>query len=255
MNKKEVKAKMKVLGICVIIPTYNNERTLKAVVNSCLEWSSSVIVVNDGSTDSTSSILSSFTSDQIAVVQYPTNRGKGYAIRKGFAYARQQHYEYALTMDADGQHTADDISKFVEAILQHPQALIMGSRDIQAKNMPGKSTFANKFSNFWFTVQTLQKLPDTQTGYRLYPLHRMGKLWWVTSRYEAELEMLVFAAWHNVKIVPIPVNVYYPPAEERVSHFRPGMDFFRISLLNTVLCLLALVYGAPCMLVHKLLNK
>lgn len=102
--------------------------------------------------------------------------------------------------------------------------------------MPGTNTFANKFSNFWFAVQTGIRLPDTQTGMRIYPLQRLHGLSLLTSRYEAELELLVFAAWSNEKIIPVPVRVYYPSAEERISHFRPAYDFTRISILNTFLC-------------------
>ena len=80
-------------------------------------------------------------------------------------------------------------------------------------------------------------------------------MWWVASRYEAELERLVFAAWHGIKRVPVSINVYYPPVGERVSHFRPGMDFFRISVLNTVLCVLAVLYGGPRMLISRIFFK
>ena len=73
--------------------------------------------------------------------------------------------------------------------------------------MPRKNTFANKFSNFWFYVQTGKALEDTQTGYRLYPLHKLYGVGLLTSRYEAELELLVFASWHGVELVSIPVNV------------------------------------------------
>ncbi len=251
----DTKRQMRQLGICIIIPTYNNETTIGHVVDSCREWTDDIVVVNDGSTDTTGHILSSYAKEGITIVEYTPNKGKGNALKKGFQYAKAQHYEYALTIDADGQHSAKDIPSFIETISQHPHSLVMGSRNIQADNMPKKNTFANKFSNFWFTVQTLRRIPDTQTGYRLYPLSYMGNLWWVTSKYEAELELLVFAAWHGVKIIPIPVHVFYPSAEKRVSHFRPGMDFFRISVTNTILCLLAIVYGGPRMLLNKLLGK
>ena len=101
------------------------------------------------------------------------------------------------------------------------------------------------------TVQTCRRVPDTQTGFRLYPLRKLWGYRLLTARYEAELELLVFAAWHGVAIHSIPVDVYYPPAEERVSHFRPGADFARISALNTLLCGLAVVYGLPCWLWRK----
>ena len=83
----------------------------------------------------------------------------------------------------------------------------------------------------------------------------MGNMRLFTSRYEAELELLVFSAWRGIDIVPLPIHVYYPPAEERVSHFRPGPDFARISLLNTCLCFIAILYGYPSMFIRKVLKK
>ena len=106
-------------------------------------------------------------------------------------------------------------------------------------------TFANRFSNFWFALQTLQRLPDTQSGLRVYPLQRLHGLRWMSARYEAELTLLVFSAWAGVKLLPVPVSVYYPPRDQRVTHFRPGRDFTRISVLNTLLCFLMVVYGWP----------
>lgn len=252
----QVKEQMKNLGICVIVPTYNNSGTLQSVIDSCLEWTPFLVIVNDGSTDNTGHLLSFYADNEaVEVVGYSQNKGKGHALRVGFAYARSNGFRYAITIDADGQHFASDIPVFVKAIMDTPDALVIGSRDITAKNMPAGNTFANKFSNFWFKVQTCKSLPDTQTGYRLYPLKQMGTMWWVTSRYEAELEMLVFAAWHGIKLVPVSINVYYPPVGERVSHFRPGMDFFRISVLNTVLCVLAVLYGGPRMLISRIFFK
>ena len=251
----DIRRCMRELQICVLIPTYNNAGTLAAVIDDCRRWTDAVLVVNDGSTDTTDTVLSAYAAQGVRIVSYPHNRGKGYALKQGFACARSHGFRYAITMDADGQHFAADIPHFVDAIAARPDALIVGSRDITAENMPTGNTFANRFSNFWFRVQTLQVLPDTQTGYRLYPLARMGRMWWLTSRYEAELEMLVYAAWHGIPLVSIPVRVYYPPAGERVSHFRPTADFLRISLLNTVLCFLAVVYGGPRMLLTKLINR
>jgi 1-acyl-sn-glycerol-3-phosphate acyltransferase len=159
-------------------------------------------------------------------------------------------YDYAATIDSDGQHYPEDLPRLVAALIPNPGALIVGSRGLKQENMPGKNTFANRFSNFWFTVQTGRALPDTQTGFRIYPLRRLTGLSLLTSRYEAELELLVFSAWRGTPLVAVPIRVYYPPREERVSHFRPALDFTRISILNTALCLLALVYGWPRRLLH-----
>lgn len=240
------------LKICAVIPTYNNAGTLASVLDGVYKYISEIIIVNDGSTDSTSALLAA-SKLKFTLIEFASNRGKGAALKAGLRKARELGFDYALTIDSDGQHFPSDIPAFMDAISENPDALILGSRNLQAENMPSGSTFANRFSNFWFTVQTAKKLPDTQTGFRAYPLKRLPALGILTRRYEAELELLVFSAWRGVKIVPVPVRVIYP--EDRVSSFRPGADFTRISILNTILCLLAIIYGYPRMLIHKILNK
>lgn len=246
------KQQLRARGICVVIPTYNNAPTLERVVRETLWECDDVIVVNDGSTDATAEILAGI--ENITIVSYPKNRGKGYALRLGFLKALQLGFAYAITLDSDGQHYPSDISLFLKASKQHPGALLLGSRDETQIDRSKGSSFANKFSNFWFRLQTGCNMPDTQTGYRLYPLKKLHGLRLLTSRYEAELELLVFASWHGVRLVSTPVNVYYPPREERISHFRPTADFARISLLNTILCLLAIVYGLPLRLGRKVMT-
>ena len=238
--------------ICVVMPTYNNGGTLRDVVERVLERCANVIVVNDGCTDNSAEILASL-ADRITVVDYGRNRGKGYALKQGFRKAKALDFDYAITIDSDGQHFPEDIPLFLDALEKHPGALIVGSRNLSQENMPGKNTFANKFSNFWFKLQTWIDLPDTQTGYRLYPLKRLPRIF--SARYEAELSLLVFSAWRGTDLVPIKVNVFYPKAEERVTHFRPFWDFFRISVLNTILCLVAIVYGWPSRLIHKIFGR
>lgn len=230
-------------GICVIIPTYNNEGTIVDVVRRTQMQCQDVIVVNDGSTDKTSDLLHGLSN--ITIVEYSENKGKGIALREGFKKAIRMGFSYAITLDSDGQHYPEDIPLFLDGNKRHPGAIIMGQRKLDGVDRSKGSKFANAFSNFWFCVQTLHYIPDTQTGYRLYPLKKLYGLSFLTSRYEAELELIVWASWHGVQIYPIPVNVYYPPRQERVSHFRPGLDFTRISVLNTILSLLAIVYGWP----------
>ncbi len=239
-------------GICVVIPTYNNAGTIERVVVDTLKECMDVIVVNDGSTDNTSAILHSIKG--LKIIEYDKNRGKGYALKKGFEYALQMDFSYAITLDGDGQHYPYDIKLFLEANQKKPGTLIIGSRKLEGIKRSKGSSFANKFSNFWFYIQTGRYLPDTQTGYRLYPLKKIYGLGLLTSRYEAELELLVLASWHGIELVPIDINVYYPPKDQRVSHFRPGKDFARISFLNTILCFLAIIYGLPLRIFRWLAN-
>lgn len=230
-------------GVCVVIPTYNNAGTVADVVSRAREQCADVFVVLDGCTDGTEALLLEMPVRRIVL---PRNGGKGKALKAGFRAALEAGFAYAITLDADGQHYPEDIPLFLEANRVHPGALIVGERQgLKDAERSGGSRFANAFSNFWFFVQTLRPLRDTQTGYRLYPLRHLHGLTLLTSRYEAELELLVFSAWHGTPLKSLPVRVYYPPREERVSHFRPGRDFLRITLLNTVLCLLALIYGLP----------
>ena len=253
MNRSDdiaTQTKMRQMKVCIVMPTYNNGGTLHDMVERVLAYCADVIVVNDGCTDNSAEILASF-GNAITVVDYDKNRGKGFALKQGFKKAKQLGFDYALTIDSDGQHFPEDIPLFVNALEKNKEALIVGSRNLNQENMPGGNTFANKFSNFWFKVQTGIDLPDTQTGFRLYPLRRLPKIF--SSRYEAELALLVFSAWRGIDLIPVKINVLYP--EDRVTHFRPFWDFFRISVLNTLLCLVAVVYGWPSRLIHKLLRR
>lgn len=233
--------------VCAVIPTYQNAKTLLKVVADVHRVVDTVFVVDDGSNDGTAALLDKATGNERPekVLTHPKNYGKGAALKTGLTYARQQGFRYAVTVDADGQHRADDIPALLKAVEEEPDGLAIGSRGLQHENMPAKSTFANRFSNFWFALQTLQRLPDTQSGLRVYPLRRLHGLRWMSARYEAELTLLVFSAWAGVKLLPVPVSVYYPPRDQRVTHFRPGRDFTRISVLNTLLCFLMVVYGWP----------
>jgi glycosyltransferase involved in cell wall biosynthesis len=246
------------MNFCTLIPTYNNGKTLGNIIERTLTVCNDIVVVNDGSTDNTAEILGTFSENKnITVVSYPNNKGKGYALRLGLQKARELGFDYAVTVDSDGQHFPEDIPLLLEAAknANWSRILVVGSRNLKAEGMPEKNIFANNFSNFWFKVQTLHKLPDTQTGFRLYSLHNLPNLKILTRRYETELELLVFSAWRNVKLIPTQVRVYYPPKEERVSHFRPFADFTRISILNTFLCFAALLYGYPSMLIRSLIRK
>jgi glycosyltransferase involved in cell wall biosynthesis len=240
------------LQCCVIVPTYNNAPTLQAVIDDVLQYVAKVIIVNDGATDTTSGILAS--NNAVTVISYSTNKGKGFALKQGFKRASAMGFRYAITIDSDGQHRGSDIPAFLDKIQQCPDSLIVGSRLLSQENMPDGNTFANKFSNFWYRLQTGINLPDTQSGFRLYPLNKLAGMHFVTSRYEAELEILVRAAWKGINVCDVAISVYYPPPDERVTHFRPFWDFFRISVLNTFFTLIAFLYAYPVKWISKLLR-
>ena len=252
IDKKAIEKRMFDLDICVIIPTYNNARTLADVVSSVLDYTGSIIIVNDGSTDTTEEILKHY--DYLSIISYGHNRGKGYALKCGFQIAEKLGYRYAITMDSDGQHFASDLATFVDVIEQNPDVFIAGQR-ITKGEMPTQNSFANKLSSFWGNVLTLNKLRDTQNGFRLYPLWEMNGMQPFFNRYEAEFELMVRCAWKGIPIITAVTRVYYPPAEERVSHFRPGTDFLRITGVNILFVFLAIFYGYPSMFYHRFIAR
>lgn len=243
--------------VCAVIPTYCNAGTLSDIVLRVSRFIPDIIVVNDGSNDSTLQVLEECSARVagLSVISYGRNMGKGHALRTGLVEAGRRGFRYALTIDSDGQHYPEDIPVFLKETGHSPDTLVTGVRTLDRTAVSGGSRFANSFSNFWFRLQTGVALGDTQCGYRMYPLRRLRGLGLITSRYEAELELLVFSAWAGVRIAGVPVRVYYPPAQERISHFRPVYDFVRISILNVVLCAGALLYGWPVKLLRMLTGK
>jgi len=244
--------RMNKLKCCVIVPTYNNYKTLKRVLDGILLQTSNVIIVNDGSTDATKNILAGY--QDLVQIHLEKNKGKGNALRQGFKKAKELGYNFAITIDSDGQHFPEDIPVFLNHLEQENQpVLLIGSRNMAQEGIPKKSSFGNKFSNFWFWFETGNKLQDTQSGYRLYPLNRIPEDFY-TNKFEFEIEIIVRSSWKGVAVKNIPVQVLYD-VNERVSHFRPFKDFTRISILNTVLVAIAIFYIKPRDFFRKLKKK
>ena len=243
MGLSETALEFKRYKVAVLMPTYNNELTVGKVISDVLRFTEDVIIVNDGSTDSTAQILQNF--PQADVIGYPVNKGKGYALRTGFRHALGRGFDYVITIDSDGQHFAEDLPRFLDKLTANPSAIIMGVRNMAQAGIPGKSSFGHKFSNFWFWVETGITMNDTQSGYRLYPIRQISGIRFITRKFEFEIEVMVRAVWSGIRMEEVPVKIFYARREERISHFRPFKDFTRISILNTVLVTIALLYIKP----------
>ncbi len=244
---------MNILDIngCVIVPTYNNEKTLSRVLEGIIKIvpADRLIVINDGCTDSSAEILEKY-KYQILLLENKINKGKGYSLKSGLRKAIDLGFDYAITIDSDGQHFPEEIPSFIQKCKEMPNHIIMGTRNMSQEGVPGKSSFGNKFSNFWFRVETFISLPDTQTGFRLYPLQHLKQMRLYTNKFEFEVEIIVRSAWKNIGFISLPIKVLYDK-NERVSHFRPGRDFFRISVLNSLLVIYAFLFFYP----RKLFSK
>jgi glycosyltransferase involved in cell wall biosynthesis len=213
----------------IIIPVYNHEHMIGEVIGQTLQLGLPVLVVDDGSTDSTAAILDAIAG--ITILRHPENRGKGAAIRTGFAAAVARDCDWALTLDGDGQHNPEDVWPLLEAVKVGPRRVILGRRqDMDTQpHVPWTSSFGRKFSNFWVWVAGGPRVKDSQSGFRLYPLPEALQLSVQARRYQFEVEILVKAQRQGIPTTEVPVRVIYQKRGNRVSHFRPWRDFLRNS--------------------------
>ncbi|MCC6465429.1 MAG: DUF2062 domain-containing protein [Planctomycetes bacterium] len=229
-------------GYCVVVPTYNNRGTVLDVVRRVRAMAETVIVVDDGCTDGTAELLKD---EPVVHLRHARNRGKGAALRTGFAKALELGYTHAVTLDSDGQHFPEEISKLVEASRGTPDAVVIGVRDMSGEHVPGRSSFGRMFSNFWLRVATGLDAGDTQSGFRVYPLRHVTRVVTVFRRFTYECEVIIRMAWGGCPILSVPVQVYYPPKEIRVSHFNPFWDNVRFSCLYIYMCFRQLLVPWP----------
>lgn len=213
---------------CVAIPVYNNAGTIRDVVARVEAVTNDLLVVDDGSTD----LDVAKALPGIETIRLPRNQGKGAAILAAAAVLAPRGYDYMITLDADGQHYPEDLPRFIPEMERNDWTLLIGARDFSVPNVPDSSKFGRKLSNFWFYLETGKRVSDSQSGFRAYPLRYLVKIPCSTKRYNAETELLTRCAWANLELRDIPIRTHYLPPDERISHFRPFMDNFRISLLH-----------------------
>jgi len=229
--------------VCILIPTYDNGRTLQDVVQRAVKTGLEVLVVDDGSNDGTPEILASIPG--LVVHRHARNRGKGAALESGFRIASERGFTHVISLDSDGQHLPEDAPLLLAALREQPEALIVGARDLVAAGAGRGSRLGCRLSNLWLHLETGVRLPDTQTGMRAYPLQSVRALSLKDSGFGFEIEVLVKTSWTGVPLTSVPVRVLYPRGAERVSHFRPILDSLRIARLNAHLCFLRICLPAP----------
>ena len=222
----------------ITIPVYNHGVTLRRVVEKCLRHHDRILVVDDGSSVAVADLLTGL---PVELLRHEVNQGKGAALLTAARWGLEHDYSHMICLDADGQHDPEDLPRFFAAIEQEPLTVFVGHRDFDQQTIPGASRFGRQFSNFWLRLQTGARIKDSQSGFRAYPLVIFRHLTFWTRRYNFEVEVLVRSAWAGVPLKDVDIGVYYPPPQERISHFRGFMDNWRLTLLNTHLTLRSIV--------------
>jgi glycosyltransferase involved in cell wall biosynthesis len=209
----------------IVIPVYNHEQTVADVVLRAKSLGLPVVVVDDGSTDATFGRIKDI--PDIRILRHRLNQGKGAALMTGFSQAAGLA-DWAITLDADGQHDPGDAVSMIQAIPCGQRPIVIGQRTgMQASDVPWTSRFGRGFSNFWVRMAGGPAVQDSQSGFRIYPLPECLHLDVKARRFQFEVEILVKAGWNGIPVAESPVSVSYRPGTPRISHFHPLFDFLR----------------------------
>jgi len=213
------------LKICVLIPGYNESRTIEQVVSNTLKVINDVVVVDDGSKDDTAQLAK----DAGAIVlKHEINRGKGAALKTGFNYAVENGYDAVVTMDSDGQHDPEDIPRFLNALNSFKSGIIIGSRMNDITTMPAIRKCTNKLTSYVNSTFAHQRIDDSQSGFRLITTDVFRTIKLETDRFETESEILIKASKAGFKIISVPIKTIYGEEKSKIRPVKDTYTFIRL---------------------------
>ena len=228
---------------CVLLPTFDNPRTIANVVHLVRQHVSDVVIVDDGSSEPARHIIAELGAQGLAhVVRRAANGGKGAAVKSGFRAAADLGYTHALQVDADGQHAVEDIPRFLQAAAENPECLVLGTPSFDA-SVPKARLYGRQLTVIWTHVETAGRvIADPMCGFRVYPLSAALRCAPRANRMDFDPEIAVRMVWYGTRVLNLPTRVRYVPRDQGgVSHFQLVRDNVRITLMHTRLVCLALL--------------
>jgi glycosyltransferase involved in cell wall biosynthesis len=221
---------------CLIVPVFNHENAIVGVIEKLKVFEIPCFLVNDGSSVVCSQVLADCAdkeSSWLTLITRPVNGGKGAAVIDGFTVAIRQGFDYAIQIDADGQHDTNAIPEFLAASRQYPDAMILG-QPIYDASVPKNRLYGRKITTFWIAINTLSfAIADGMCGFRLYPLTAVNRLISnsaIGQRMDFDIDIVVRLYWQGIEAVNLPTAVRYPI--DGVSHFKMWRDNLIISLTH-----------------------
>ena len=207
---------------CVLIPALNAERTIPRVVADSRAQLEPVVVIDDGSTDATGEVSRAVGA---IVLRHDVNRGKGAALKTGFAWALERGFDAVITLDADGQHLPGEIPKLLEA---GDADLVIGGREHLFLHMLPRRRNANRFSAWCISKCAGTRVPDSQSGFRRYSANLLRSVHLHTDGFDMESEAIVLAGKRGFRIITIPIELGFVDGIS-TSHYKPLLDTLRIA--------------------------
>ncbi|SIT40324.1 putative acyltransferase [Paraburkholderia ribeironis] len=243
---------------CIVIPIYNHKDAIGATVANLAVQRLPIFVVDDGSDAATQQVLAALAQQyagQLTLLRLPVNGGKGAAVMAGLRAARDAGYTHALQIDADGQHDATDVPRFIDAARAEPGAVILG-RPVYDESVPKARLYGRYLTHVWVWIETLSlTIRDSMCGFRLYPLALACELIdsvALPTRMDFDIEILVRLHWRRAAFRSIPTRVTY--AADGLSHFDVLWDNVRISRSHTRLAF-GMLWRLPMLLAHKVMPR
>jgi len=222
------------IRLALLIPAYNEEKYIEGVIENSSKYEMDIIIIDDGSIDSTASIVESLISaysPYLKLVRHSKNLGKGQALITGFDYIKENNYSGVITLDADGQHDTKEIINFLEVIKKEDPDLIIGDRLGNTAGMPFIRLATNVFTSWIISKIAGKKVSDVQSGYRYLKTMAIKKIKLKTKNFDTEPEIILRAGWQGMKILNVPIKTIYH--DDFVSYVNPVKDtikFFKLVL-------------------------
>jgi glycosyltransferase involved in cell wall biosynthesis len=213
------------MKICVLLPAYNEEIAISQVVADIKARGYPVVVVDDGSGDRTASLAAQAGA---TVLRHPHNKGKGQALRTGFAHVVRQEYEAVIVMDADGQHAAEEIPAFIEKARQSSAGIIIGNRMHTPRGMPLVRRVTNYFTSAVISGIINARVPDSQCGFRLIRRSAIEQMTLSTHKFETETEMLLEASRKGFSIESVPIRTIYAGEKSKINPLVDTIRFWHL---------------------------